>query len=65
VLETGVVLELYPRRPDDAPDATRLGFRVADLALTLRRLEEAGVRPPEGGAFVVVDPDGRKVELST
>jgi lactoylglutathione lyase len=55
------VLELYPRREELASDDTRLGFRLTNRADVLRAL---GLAPSSGPVVVVVDPDGRRVELS-
>ena len=67
------VLELYPLPKGIAsPDATtRLGFTVQDLDGVLRRLKEMNtsvVTEPVvtewGCSGVVLDPDGRKIELT-
>jgi catechol 2,3-dioxygenase-like lactoylglutathione lyase family enzyme len=72
----GTVLEIYPGRPGSAPDrgsggATLHGFRVASLGAALAALEALGapvVTPPRPSPWdlraVVLDPDGRAVELS-
>lgn len=71
-VQGGVVVEVYPRRgPADSTAATRVGFRVSDLAATLERVTAAGgvlvqgPRPsPWGRRAVLRDPEGHTVELS-
>jgi catechol 2,3-dioxygenase-like lactoylglutathione lyase family enzyme len=69
----GTVLEVYPGTAGTAPPrsaggAVMLGFRVASLDEALARLAApvaSGPRPgPWGRRAVVLDPDGRAVELS-
>jgi catechol 2,3-dioxygenase-like lactoylglutathione lyase family enzyme len=60
------VIELYPAG-DAAPSGPgRLGFRVASIDDALRQMALLGaaVRSRQPGAAVVLDPDGRAVELS-
>ncbi len=67
------VIELYPlSKGVTQPDTTtRLGYTVDDLSAVLVRLKETGsaiVAQPSltefGYHVVVLDPDGRKVELT-
>lgn len=66
-----LVLEIYPLADGAAADrSTRFGFDLSDLDATLHRLAEAGTTirtPPTGTPWgrraVVIDPDGRSVEL--
>ncbi len=72
----GTVLEIYPGATGSAPrrtcaGATLHGFRVASLSSTLAALEALGakvVTPPHSSAWgrraVLLDPDGRAVELT-
>jgi len=63
----GLVLELYPRRPDGHSEAAvRLGFAVDDLSGVLGNVGGPSISPEEtewGRRAVVRDPDGRAVEL--
>lgn len=67
----GVVLEIYPLNDGQPVDnSTRLGFTVGTLAETLSALKSAGVTiaaEPKSTSWglraVVLDPDGRSVEL--
>jgi len=69
----GLVFEVYPSRPDEPPNTdVRLGFRVDAVDELLPGLVSAGgvvVSAPrtaaDGRRAVVIDPDGRKVELVT
>jgi len=67
----GLVFELYPRRNEAAKDNTRLGFKVPSLSEALNAIQSVGgvvASPPSQSEFglraVVIDPDGRRVELS-
>lgn len=72
----GTVLELYPGKPGQAPErlnagATMLGFSVESVDATLEKLKTLNitlVTPPKdspwGKRMVVLDPDGRAVEIS-
>jgi len=72
----GIVLELYPGKPGQAPErlnagATMLGFSVESMAQTLEKLtaqKVVVVTPPKespwGKRMVVLDPDGRAIEVS-
>lgn len=72
----GTVLELYPGKPGQAPErlnagATMPGFSVESVAATLERLQALNVTvvtapkdSPWGKRMVVLDPDGRAVEIS-
>jgi lactoylglutathione lyase len=69
------VFELYPGKPGAAPErtaagATFLGFRVDDLDDVLAAVQASGAsvvstlaETPWGRRAVVLDPDGRAVEL--
>ncbi len=71
----GTVFEIYPGSEGATPDpraggATRLGFRVASIDVTLETLQQLGtpvITPPKdspwGRRAVVADPDGRTVEI--
>jgi catechol 2,3-dioxygenase-like lactoylglutathione lyase family enzyme len=54
VLADGMVLELYPARPDRESGAVRLGFTVTGTAAT---------PPLAPGRHRLIDPDGRTVEV--
>lgn len=64
-LGNGVVLELYPAATP-SPDQ-RLGFTVSDLGAVLRAVRGVGgtVLAERSGHATVVDPDGRKVDLTS
>ena len=62
-----MTLELYP---GEADVGTRVGFAVADVDATVSRLQALGASvraapkdSPWGRRAVVLDPDGRSVEL--
>jgi predicted enzyme related to lactoylglutathione lyase len=65
------VLELYPLPPDQPADAsTRIGFAISNLDATIAGITEAGGQiektpreTPWGYMAVVLDSDGRSVEL--
>ena len=59
------VFELYPRKPGEAFDNVRLGFKVDDLELVIQSLDIIDKREFDGEVvYVVEDPDGRRVEVS-
>jgi lactoylglutathione lyase len=70
------VLEIYPGKEGSAPPrlqagATMLGFQVKSMDETLVSLQSFGIEiitpakdSPWGRRAVVVDPDGRAVEIS-
>jgi predicted enzyme related to lactoylglutathione lyase len=69
----GLLLELYPGKPGAAPEraqagAVMLGFTVESLDAVLDALNAPVVTPPQttswGRRAVVLDPDGRAVDLS-
>jgi lactoylglutathione lyase len=72
----GIVIEIYPETPNGmmefgAERTIRLGFTVESLAATLESLETVGsrvLRAPAisrwGHVAVVLDPDGREVEIN-
>jgi catechol 2,3-dioxygenase-like lactoylglutathione lyase family enzyme len=66
------VLELYPAQNDQNVERIRIGFTVNSLPETLQTLQENGVKvlsSPRQTAWgimaVVLDPDGRTVEIIT
>jgi lactoylglutathione lyase len=70
------VMEIFPAEVGKAPDrksggATMLGFTVSSLDETLQALANLGIiplSPPKQSAWgrraVVLDPDGRAIEIS-
>jgi lactoylglutathione lyase len=72
----GMVMELYPGKPGQAPErlnagATMLGFSVESMETTLEKLKALDVKvvtepkdSPWGKRMVVLDPDGRAIEVS-
>ncbi len=61
----GTVLELYPSQAGGPVDATRLGFHVDDVRGMSKQFRiESTYDGPQGPVYIVVDPDGRKVELT-
>lgn len=68
----GCVIEIYPgQHSTDDPPAERLGFSVSGVDEVIPRFRDAGHTiqseprdSPWGRRAVVVDPDGRKVELT-
>lgn len=66
-----MVMEIYPLHPDATTDTTtRLGFQVESLDAVLETLSAEGAAikaapkmEPWGYSAVVLDPDGRSVEL--
>lgn len=66
-----MVMEIYPLHPDATTDTTtRLGFQVESLDAVLGNLAKhdakvvtAAKETPWGYRAVVLDPDGRSVEL--
>ena len=66
----GFVLELYPASGEDR-DRTGLGFAVEDLDTLRGKLLSASLGPSEisdnpwGRSFVVRDPDGRRIEITS
>ena len=72
----GMVLELYPGKPGQSLErlnagATMLGFVVESVDMTLEKLnllKVTLVTPPKespwGKRMVVLDPDGRAIEVS-
>lgn len=60
-----LVLELYPARTARTA-GVRLGLIVDDLASVVARLIEGGAEVSQrGGEWVVVDPDGHVIALSS
>lgn len=67
----GVFLELYPASARFPVDAARVGLAVDDAEAVIERAQQAGgaleqplADSPWGRRAVLVDPDGRKVELT-
>ncbi len=72
----GTVMELYPGKPGQAPErlnagATMLGFSVESVDAALEKLKVLDVKvvtepkdSPWGRRMVVLDPDGRAIEVS-
>jgi lactoylglutathione lyase len=72
----GMVIEIYPAShadsmPPKSSGAVMLGFGVASIEATLGLLAELDVTPksspkdtPWGRRCIVVDPDGRPIEIS-
>ena len=61
----GFVFEIYPSSSTKAQDNTRLGFEVPDLQVRLPNLEISETYEFEGKkVYILIDPDGRKIELS-
>jgi lactoylglutathione lyase len=64
--QDGMVFEIYPGEADN----TRLGFRVVSVNEAIERWENVGGAvslPPKASEWglraVLIDPDGRKIEL--
>jgi predicted enzyme related to lactoylglutathione lyase len=72
----GIVVEIYPTKPNNAPDgrqagATMIGFRVTGVEQVVEKLRRLGAQiltEPQtsewGRRAVVQDPDGRAIELN-
>ncbi|WP_101757340.1 VOC family protein [Oceanicoccus sp. KOV_DT_Chl] len=61
----GIVFELYPNNGESPQDNNRLGFKVSDLATTIKNVTVTSSYEFEGNTiYVLTDPDGRKVEIS-
>jgi predicted enzyme related to lactoylglutathione lyase len=72
----GITIEIYPETQKNSTESRaertlRLGFMVESLAATLESLETLGARvltPPSitqwGHLAVILDPDGREVEIN-
>ena len=61
----GTVFELYPNKGIAPIDNTRLGFKITNLKETLSSLSIDNTYEFNGNTvYVVIDPDGRKIELS-
>lgn len=61
----GMIFELYPNNDESPKDKSRLGFKVGDLNDVLSRVQVHSQYEYAGNTvYVVVDPDGRKVEIS-
>ncbi|MBL8677869.1 MAG: VOC family protein [Myxococcales bacterium] len=67
-IDNAPLIELYPESPSN--DRTRLGFDVADVDAIVERVAASGAtvralpsESPRGRRAVVIDPDGRAVEL--
>ena len=69
----GLTLEIYPlpKIKTEADNTLRLGFKVKELDLKVKKLENLGLKvisPPTqkkwGYSAVIKDQDGRKIELT-
>ena len=61
----GCVFELYPNKGEQPQDNNRLGFRVNDLDTIINNIAITDSYDFSGQTiYVIIDPDGRKVELS-
>lgn len=61
----GTVFELYPKTNQTNLDNIRLGFKVADIKNIISQLDLSSSYEFSGNTiYVVVDPDGRKIEIS-
>ena len=59
------VFELYPNKGEEPSDNTRLGFKVDNPQETISGLNISGTYEFNGKSiYVIIDPDGRKVEIS-
>lgn len=59
------VFELYPKTIQTGLDNIRIGFKVTDINLIISQLEILSSYEFAGNKiYVVLDPDGRKVEIS-
>lgn len=59
----GFIIELYPASDKFPVDTCRLGFSSTNIIKVLELMDTGIVQNVENTFFVVVDPDGRKVEL--
>lgn len=67
-LLNGTVFELYPCNKSSAVSSLRLGFKVEDLNQVVERARQAGATVEsreDGDQYVLQDPDGNKVVLSS
>jgi lactoylglutathione lyase len=61
----GLVFEIYPLNSGETPCNTRLGFSVQSLETLLDRIQVHGQYEINGKTvYILLDPDGRKIELS-
>ena len=61
----GCVFELYPNKGEPPKDNSRLGFKVSGLESIIKNITPIESYNFRGNTiYVVVDPDGRKIELS-
>jgi len=59
------VFELYPNKGEAPLDNNRLGFKVSKLSIILNELAATDSYEFSGKKiYVLIDPDGRKVEIS-
>jgi catechol 2,3-dioxygenase-like lactoylglutathione lyase family enzyme len=69
VLENGFVFEIYPT-DQELSDSTRIGFKVNDLKLIREKMQENPIqiikntKQELNEVIILLDPDGRKVEIS-
>ncbi|RVU86544.1 VOC family protein [Leucothrix sargassi] len=63
--ENGTVFELYPNNGKAPQDNNRLGFKVSGLTKIISLVDVIDSYEYLGNiTYVVLDPDGRKIELS-
>ena len=61
----GLIFELYPAPKDEITCNSRIGFRLNNIDEFIPKLEIHSQHEFDGHKiYVVVDPDGRKVEIS-
>lgn len=59
------MFELYPNKGIDPNDNIRLGFKLKELNLTIEKMDIFSSYLCENNMiYIVLDPDGRKIELS-
>ena len=60
----GTVFEIYPKGRLETT-GLRLGFKIEDIELCIKRLRERDISfEHNGDSIVIVDPDGHKIEIS-
>ena len=59
------VFELYPNNGEMPKDNNRLGFKVLNMENVMKNLNVSGSYELDGKIInIVIDPDGRKIEIS-